>query len=394
MPKPSPRRSPRKHDQKAKKGAKGTKAGKEPTLPSIKWVADDGALTWALIEQMEVKQNRLVLFGKQDKSENTSGDSKTAVFKRIGSVILPDLYAIAPNSLGKRVKGKAEALVDLYKEHAKRLQVTGGGLRKNEESIGETEADATAVHQYLACYISPQGPDHDTTGEARNLWDQIVEDFEYFPALHKFLAARSNIVPPVIATGVGPKGRQVIHLQAPTAHDTNDDNIDPALRDYKTPVRPTRLRPRASPAVPAHDSSPIYLDSSPVAPPKGSRGKTAAQASTFPSTGKSKYGKRPSFEDSLISIQSKMMESANRREQHQLANDRARLRIEEINQCLSLHNLGVLDKDQLRARIAIVEERYADPIEPKRKRSESPDVPEAGPSKRPTHSRSFSSSST
>ncbi|KAJ7362685.1 hypothetical protein DFH08DRAFT_799707 [Mycena albidolilacea] len=100
-----PRRSPRKHKKPGtKKAAKQT----EPALPTIKWGADDGALTWALIAQLEVKENRLVFFGKDRKDENTSGDSKIAVYKHIGSVILPDLFATSPNALAKRVKGKAE----------------------------------------------------------------------------------------------------------------------------------------------------------------------------------------------------------------------------------------------------------------------------------------------
>ncbi|KAJ7809439.1 hypothetical protein B0H13DRAFT_2221068 [Mycena leptocephala] len=206
--KPAPlRRSPRKHgdSEKAKPViAVKAKAGKqaEPALPRIDWSADEGALIWELIAQMEVKENRLVLFGKQDKNENTSGESKIAVYKRIGTKILPDLAQTSPNALAKRVKGKAEDLVNTYKKLAKQLQVTGGGLRNDDDDDDDgNDSDGSGVHQFLECYISSEGPDHDTTDRARNIWEKLTEKFEYFPALHRFLAARSNIVPPWLRLG-------------------------------------------------------------------------------------------------------------------------------------------------------------------------------------------------
>ncbi|KAJ7737632.1 hypothetical protein DFH07DRAFT_779312 [Mycena maculata] len=106
MPKAVPlRRSPRKHDEKPKK----SKREKEPPLPQIKWAADEGKLIWALITEMERKENRLVLFGREKNEwQNTSGDSKIAVYKRFGGVIMPDLSSKAPNALAKRIKAKAE----------------------------------------------------------------------------------------------------------------------------------------------------------------------------------------------------------------------------------------------------------------------------------------------
>ncbi|KAJ7315627.1 hypothetical protein DFH08DRAFT_657276, partial [Mycena albidolilacea] len=148
----------------------------EEPFPRIEWDADKSAATYDLITQMEVKENRLLLFGKQG-DENTSGESKIAVYKRIGSKIFPAMYATSPNALGKRVKGKADSLVTTYKKHAKKLQVTGGGLRKDEDDSGD-------VHEFLECYISSEGPDHDTTVKSKNLWDETKEEFEFFPHLH------------------------------------------------------------------------------------------------------------------------------------------------------------------------------------------------------------------
>ncbi|KAJ7429466.1 hypothetical protein B0H11DRAFT_2300612 [Mycena galericulata] len=143
------RRSPRKHasDVSQKKTARG-KAAPEPELGTISWGAEDGKLIWDLLAQMQAKENRLVLFGKNaGTNENTKGNSKIIVYKRIGSVILPELYEKSPNTLAKRVKGKAEDLVKSYKAHAKKLQVTGGGLQDDQDEQNGDED----VHQYLEC---------------------------------------------------------------------------------------------------------------------------------------------------------------------------------------------------------------------------------------------------
>ncbi|KAJ7494069.1 hypothetical protein FB451DRAFT_450903 [Mycena latifolia] len=205
------RRSPRKHSEAAEpKKTKKTRANAEPELGTIPWAANGGALIWALLAKLQVKENRLVLFGKNPgTNEGTRGDSKIAVYKRIGRDILPDSYKTSPNALAKRVKSRAEDLILTYKTHAKKLQVTGGGLQ-NDDSIEEDD-----THQFLECYISPEGPDHDTSPRAQNLWEEITQKFPYFPEMHKFLAARSNITPPAVTTGVGPNGRRIVHLQAP-----------------------------------------------------------------------------------------------------------------------------------------------------------------------------------
>ncbi|KAJ7147188.1 hypothetical protein C8R43DRAFT_953368 [Mycena crocata] len=144
------RRSPRKHTlstPKKQKNKKGKQAA-EGELGPIPWAANDAALSWAVVNQMQVKDNRLVLFGKNPgTNEGTKGDSKTIVYKRIGAEILPDIYKTHPNTLGKRVKGKAE---DNYKFYAKKLQVTGGGLDNDQD-------DDSDVHEFLECYISPEG---------------------------------------------------------------------------------------------------------------------------------------------------------------------------------------------------------------------------------------------
>ena len=56
---PQLRRSPRKHQ-----ASKKAKVAAEPDIGQIVWSADNGALIWALLAQIQVKDNRLVLFGK------------------------------------------------------------------------------------------------------------------------------------------------------------------------------------------------------------------------------------------------------------------------------------------------------------------------------------------
>ncbi|KAK6974733.1 hypothetical protein R3P38DRAFT_2583646 [Favolaschia claudopus] len=126
-----PRRSRRKHTQPKKASkkapAKKTRSKKqaEPPLPPIDWVADEYALVWALVGRMEVKENRLVLFGKTAQMryatqmasplvtdirplQNTVGDSKVVCYKRMGADIMPEYFATSPNTVGRRVKLKTE----------------------------------------------------------------------------------------------------------------------------------------------------------------------------------------------------------------------------------------------------------------------------------------------
>ncbi|KAJ6506230.1 hypothetical protein C8R47DRAFT_1192193 [Mycena vitilis] len=74
-PRRSPRKSTKSKTQKVEKKS-------EPPLPSIKWTADGGALIWALIAQLEVKENRLVLFGKENKGEISPSHTGVVVFPR------------------------------------------------------------------------------------------------------------------------------------------------------------------------------------------------------------------------------------------------------------------------------------------------------------------------
>jgi hypothetical protein len=45
------------------------KSSTRPTIPTIAWDADQQALTWALLIELEKKENFKVLFGKKDPKE-------------------------------------------------------------------------------------------------------------------------------------------------------------------------------------------------------------------------------------------------------------------------------------------------------------------------------------
>ncbi|KAJ7429467.1 hypothetical protein B0H11DRAFT_2406327 [Mycena galericulata] len=230
--------------------------------------------------------------------------------------------------------------------------------------------------------------------------------------MHRFLAARSNITPPVVTTGVGPHGRKIVHLQAPDApKDTGHTHpgptapvIDPALIDR--PVTPYSLP--SSPEADESPSSAILIDSSPVAATKR-HGKAAILASNFDQALSKASALRPgkvSFEDKLVDLSATMMQNANRREEVRLAleerrleQDSTQLRIKEVAQVMQLHEMGMLDKAAMKARIDIIDERYdrLDRLVASAKRAHSPEASGSGSSssshKRMRHSRSQSSSS-
>ncbi|KAJ7938660.1 hypothetical protein B0H13DRAFT_1587442, partial [Mycena leptocephala] len=119
--------------------------------------ANEGALVWDLLAQVQKTENRKVLFGKQVPQENTSKDHKITVYKRIGESLLPALYLTHPETVGKRCKGKAEeyapparflsivltmhSLFKIYQEKAARLRVTGRGLGDPDAAEADDVSD-------------------------------------------------------------------------------------------------------------------------------------------------------------------------------------------------------------------------------------------------------------
>ncbi|ESK82435.1 hypothetical protein Moror_8579 [Moniliophthora roreri MCA 2997] len=109
------------------------------------------------------------------------------------------------------------SLQDTYTKHAKCLHQTGGGVGQDEnEDTSTTELDF---------YIAPEGPNHTTSSEAHNIWNQIVGEFKFFPCLHHILSTQSNVTLLAVTTGVTPHGHQTILLQQPDNLNTIPDEL-------------------------------------------------------------------------------------------------------------------------------------------------------------------------
>ncbi|KAF9521805.1 hypothetical protein CPB83DRAFT_730007, partial [Crepidotus variabilis] len=147
-------------------------------LPKITWTP---ALTWALINQAQAKENRNVMLGKEV-GENSTRDNKTQVLKRIASIIIPEIFGLNKDAAQKRIGTKWDGLKTTYKDHASKLRQIGAGI---EETQAHAESGVNAFkHKYMDCYVPPDGPDAETTPRAKNLWDEITTKWPYFSVLH------------------------------------------------------------------------------------------------------------------------------------------------------------------------------------------------------------------
>ncbi|KAG1860201.1 hypothetical protein DFJ58DRAFT_874981 [Suillus subalutaceus] len=180
-----------------------------PPIHDVHWSVD---MTWTLLSEVEKDENRLVLLGKRDKKENTSGDSKITVFQRIGSVVLQDSYKLNPTATGKAVKRKYD--------HT-----------ENSDADGNN-----SDNEFFEYYVPADGPNSTTTADAQSIWDEIIQKFPFFPVLHRILLSRPNVTPIAVTTGVGPRGKKTLHYQAPS--DSEDDNSAPPL----TPVQRQQMQ--------------------------------------------------------------------------------------------------------------------------------------------------------
>jgi hypothetical protein len=98
---------------------------KKSKIPDIPWTEDNNWLIWFLLTKIEKHVNYKVLFGKKEKDEvklllhgplctlifpqNTSGETKVMVHKRIRQVLLPNLFSVDPNVVADHIKGKLES---------------------------------------------------------------------------------------------------------------------------------------------------------------------------------------------------------------------------------------------------------------------------------------------
>ncbi|TFK54390.1 hypothetical protein OE88DRAFT_1733055 [Heliocybe sulcata] len=156
--------------------------GTQEKLAEVPWSLENHHLTWALISELESLENYKVLFGKKDPSENTSGDTKAAVYR----------------------------MIKIYKTHAAKLHRTGGGLCDRDAEDGSDE--------YLDFYIPPGGPTEVTEDRAWNIWKAINAEWLFFSQFHKILAICPNVTPIAVTTGTGLNGMKTLYMQPPSPH--------------------------------------------------------------------------------------------------------------------------------------------------------------------------------
>jgi len=112
-------------------------------------------------------------------------------------------------------------LAKVYKQHAKRLTITGEGI--------DPDAKDGSDSQTCSYFIEAGGPDESTPEQAK-IWgqciliflllssffiilDDIVSQFPFFPELHRIWATKPNKNPIAVTTGVGPLGKKTWIMQ-------------------------------------------------------------------------------------------------------------------------------------------------------------------------------------
>ncbi|KAJ3546402.1 hypothetical protein NMY22_g2071 [Coprinellus aureogranulatus] len=290
----------------------------------------------------------------------TTKESKIQVAKRVGSTILPEQYALDPDTTGSRVKGKADDMVTKYKEELALLHQSGGGIGDpNEQSEASEDAN-----KYLQCYVGPNGPDVTTSEEVKNLWESINKRWPFFATMHSYMCTRPSAVPPAITTGVGPQGRSVLHLQQshgiPPSSTNTEIPIDPALlaleppapvaETGKDPAMATPGEAADTPATPKPQAPP------PPAPEKENTKPAATESvrrgpkpSTFDAEKHVKNAKQAlkamapkrTFEDVLMFAIEQKTKLSKKKATTKQENESRRLGLQERDQILRMIDLGV-----------------------------------------------------
>ncbi|KAH6907889.1 hypothetical protein BKA70DRAFT_1427723 [Coprinopsis sp. MPI-PUGE-AT-0042] len=351
-----------------------------PSIPSIDWSDNDSQLVWKLLDEAAKPANHVLMFGLQPK-QRTNKNSKIAIAKAVAKIIIPDIFALDPETAGKRVKGKADELIKTYKKEVKNIQQTGGG-------IGGSQQDENDPNEYLDCYVGPDGPDETTTPNIRNIWEEIVARFEFFPMIHQWKSDRPNTIPPAITTAVSSAGRRVLHLQNasqthPSFSQIPDDLIDPQLRgdmglggSVQPPFTPVRAVTPSTPVPTSRDKENV--------PPTTSTLKRAPKPSTFSvdvnqmvSNAKltlKKAAQKPTFEETLMTALKSRTEESKERLAFKREHSERKLLIQERDQIMRLVEIGMYTTEEGRKRL-----RDLDATAPAPKRRKISTSPSASP---------------
>ncbi|KDN34239.1 hypothetical protein RSAG8_12666, partial [Rhizoctonia solani AG-8 WAC10335] len=140
---------------------------------SVMWSDTMISQALTLVEQ---PKNAIMLLGKQDKLENTSGESKIVVHARIASdlEVLPQLHKKNLIAAGKKWQSKFNSLCKAYCDKYKKLMGTGGGVGHESLSSPPVDEDGiengTPTELKLDFYLGPDGPDKGASKVAWNVW--------------------------------------------------------------------------------------------------------------------------------------------------------------------------------------------------------------------------------
>lgn len=98
----------------------------KPAIPTIQWSGDNYSLTWRLIGLVEEPENRKVLVGKSkdevsrlsvvrtsgtDLIQNSSGENRARIYKRIAEKLFPAYFVLDAGTTANCIKSKWEAYV-------------------------------------------------------------------------------------------------------------------------------------------------------------------------------------------------------------------------------------------------------------------------------------------
>ncbi|KAL4067539.1 hypothetical protein J3A83DRAFT_4189341 [Scleroderma citrinum] len=128
---------------------------------------------WRLIAEITKPANLKVLCGKlkHEVRPKQAYSNRLAQFYYLSSIasmlLLLEIH---------RIRGRYEGLAKVYKQYAKRLTITGEGIDPNSE-------DDTNLQTYRYS-IEAGEPNESTAEQAKNIWDDIVSQFPFFPDLH------------------------------------------------------------------------------------------------------------------------------------------------------------------------------------------------------------------
>ncbi|KAG8959525.1 hypothetical protein FRC00_001507 [Tulasnella sp. 408] len=139
------------------------------------------------------------------------------------------------------------------------MMVTGNGVDLN---VDDANLGSVILAGAGGLFVGNEGPNEATPEPAKNLWDQIHQEFQYFGELHRLISSHPNVVP-ISITSLSLTRTQTVYPQppSPTASTAGEPPSIPTRAVTPSPSLPEH-RPPPSGYIPRsqafnHDSSPL-----------------------------------------------------------------------------------------------------------------------------------------